>query len=94
MESNSLGSLCASDSQDLFEPARLHWEGGLHGEKKTQEAKPMVVIRRGDYSDWTNLWLVKIHRNSTIENMLAFQKKSSQDTKNFESMTEKISMRI
>ena len=73
MESNSLGSLCASDSQDLFEPARLHWEGGLHGEKKMQEAKPTVVIKRGDYSDWTNLCLVKIQRKSEIENMLAFK---------------------
>ena len=70
MKSNSLGLLCVTEAHHNFGPARLHWEGGVMGERKIQEAKPMIKICPGNCVDWTNLCLNKIQRNACLDMLL------------------------
>ena len=69
VKSNSLGILsCTSTHQDMG-PALLHWEGGWEGERKIQQLKPLLSIKRSN-TDWTRIALRKIHQHNTLVWML------------------------
>jgi len=55
-KSNSLGTLSAAKAHRCLGPAFLWWEGGWAGERKIQNAKPQLGIKRAT-ADWRTLVL-------------------------------------
>ena len=65
MKSNSLGLLAVADAHDYFGSASMNWEGGEEGERKIQQVKPHMGIRRKTAA-WQKLALEKIYTSDTI----------------------------
>ena len=57
VKSNSLEMLAAAQSHIFHGPAMLHWEGGWHGERKIQQVKPLLHIKRSN-ADWPTIALL------------------------------------
>jgi hypothetical protein len=69
VKSNSLGILAAADAHDYFGPAILNWEGGFGGERKIQDVKPLLGIRRSN-AKWESIVMTKLYQQETIQWML------------------------
>ena len=69
VKANSLGILsCVRTHLDMG-PAVLHWEGGWEGERKIQQLKPLLHIKRSN-TDWPRITLKKIYQLHSLEWML------------------------
>ena len=66
VKSNSLGILAVADAHDYFGSAAMNWEDGEEGERKIQEAKPHMGIRRKN-ALWQKTALQKIYTSDTID---------------------------
>lgn len=69
VKSNSLGILSAADSHHYLGPAVLHWEGGYGGERKIQEVKPLLSIKR-ENANWQQITLRRLYQLDTIAKLL------------------------
>jgi hypothetical protein len=69
VKSNSLGVLSAADSHNYLGPAVLHWEGGYGGERKIQEVKPLLSIKR-ENANWQQITLRRLYQLDTIAKLL------------------------
>jgi hypothetical protein len=69
VKSNSLGILSVARSHNIFGPLLLNWEGGYHGERKIQEVKPLLGIKR-ENSDWQSITLRRLYQMETIKRIL------------------------
>ena len=69
VKSNSLGILACDSTHTDMGPAVLHWEGGWEGERKIQQLKPLLHIKRSN-TDWPRLTLKKIYQLDSLEWML------------------------
>ena len=78
VKSNSLGILAAGESHHYHGPTILHWEGGYAGERKIQEVKPLLFIKR-EYANWQVITLRRLYQHETIKKILA---KIPNNTKN------------
>ena len=65
LKSNSLGILGAADSHHLHGSTILHWEGGYAGERKIQEVKPLLTIKR-ENANWQLITLQRLYQLDTI----------------------------
>lgn len=68
-KSNSLGILDAAESHHFHGPAMLHWEGSFAGERKIQEVKPLLSIKRENVQ-WQNITLTRLYQLETIKKIL------------------------
>ena len=69
VKSNSLGMLSCAVAHDDMGPALLHWEGGYSGERKIQQMKPLLHIKRSN-TDWTRITMRKLYQQDTLEWMM------------------------
>ena len=69
VKSNSLGILSCAKAHEEMGPALLHWEGGWEGERKIQQVKPMLTIKRST-ANWTMITMRKLYQYDTLEWML------------------------
>ena len=69
VKSNSLGLLVAANTHSYHGPATLNWEGGWHGERKIQQAKPLLHIKRTNV-DWQTITLRRLYQHETIQRLL------------------------
>ena len=69
VKSNSLGLLVAANTHSYHGPATLNWEGGWHGERKIQQVKPLLHIKRSN-ADWQTITLRRLYQHETIQRML------------------------
>ena len=70
VKSNSLGLMAAAEAHAYFGPAVLNWEGGFTGERKIQDVKPLLGIRRSN-SEWESIVLTRLYQQETIDWMLS-----------------------
>jgi len=68
-KSNSLGILAVAESHRYLGPAMLHWEGGWAGERKIQQAKPLLGIKRAT-ADWQRIVLENLWRDNTLSSLI------------------------
>ena len=68
MKSNSLGILSVAKAHEHFGPLLLNWEGGYAGERKIQEVKPLLSIKR-ENADWEKITLRAHYQLETITNI-------------------------
>ena len=69
VKSNSLGILACASSHATMGPAILHWEGGFAGERKIQQVKPLLSIKRAT-ADWNTITLRKLYQHDTLNWMM------------------------
>ena len=69
VKSNSLGLLVAANTHSYHGPATLNWEGGWHGERKIQQVKPLLHIKRSSV-DWQTITLRRLYQHETIQRLL------------------------
>ena len=69
VKSNSLGLLAVADAHDYFGSAAMNWEGGEEGERKIQDVKPTMGIRRKNTA-WQSLCMQKIYTQDSIDWLL------------------------
>ena len=69
VKSNSLGLLVAANTHSYHGPATLNWEGGWHGERKIQQMKPLLHIKRSN-ADWQTITLRRLYQHETIQRLL------------------------
>lgn len=69
-KSNSLGVIAAAQAHDYFGPAILHWEGGFSGERKIQEVKPMLGIKR-ENAKWEKIVMRRAYQNGAMDWLLS-----------------------
>ena len=69
VKSNSLGILSVAKSHNEFGPLILNWEGGYAGERKIQEVKPHLKIKRIN-ADWERISLTKYYQLQTINKIM------------------------
>jgi hypothetical protein len=69
VKSNSLGILSVSESHEYFGPAILHWEGGYSGERKIQEVKPLLSIKRSN-ANWQQITLRRLYQLDSLTKLL------------------------
>ena len=69
VKSNSLGFLVAANTHSYHGPATLNWEGGWHGERKIQQVKPLLHIKRSNL-DWQTITLCRLYQHETIQRLL------------------------
>lgn len=68
-KSNSLGILSAAKAHRYLGPAFLWWEGGWAGERKIQDAKPQLGIKRAT-ADWRSLVLQYLWQRDTLSALM------------------------
>ena len=68
-KSNSLGILAVAEAHHYLGPAMLHWEGGWAGERKIQQAKPLLSIKRAT-ADWRRIVLENLWRENTLSGLI------------------------
>jgi len=68
-KSNSLGILAVAEAHRYLGPAMLHWEGGWAGERKIQQAKPLLSIKRAT-ADWRRIVLENLWRENTLSGLI------------------------
>jgi hypothetical protein len=78
VKSNSLGILSVAKAHDHFGPLILNWEGGYAGERKIQDVKPLLSIKR-DNADWEKITLRAHYQLETITNLLEKMKSKKGD---------------
>ena len=66
VKSNSLGLLAAVEAHEYFGPAILNWEGGFTGERKIQDVKPLLGIRRSN-TEWESIVMKRLYQQETID---------------------------
>ena len=66
---NSLELLVAANTHSYHGPATLNWEGGWHGERKIQQVKPLLHIKRSNV-DWKTITLHRLYQHETIQRLL------------------------
>ena len=66
MKANSLGILDAAAAHEYFGPAQLYWEGGYAGERKIQDVRPLLSIKRSN-ADWETIALKRLYQYETID---------------------------
>lgn len=69
VKSNSLGILSVADAHQAFGPLVLNWEGGYSGERKIQEVKPLLSIKR-ENTDWQRITLQRLYQLEAISKIL------------------------
>ena len=69
LKSNSLGLLVAANTHSYHGPATLNWEGGWHGERKIQQVKPLLHIKKTNV-DWQTITLRRLYQHETIQRLL------------------------
>ena len=69
VKSNSLGLLVAAKTHSYHGPAKLNWEGGWHGERKIQQVKPLLHIKRSN-ADWPTITLRRLYQHETKQRLL------------------------
>ena len=69
VKSNSLGLLVAANTHSYHGPTTLNWEGGWHGERKIQQVKPLLHIKRINV-DWQTITLCRLYQHETIPRLL------------------------
>ena len=69
VKSYSLGLLVATNTHSYHGPATLNWEGGWHGERKNQQVKPLLHIKRSNV-DWQTITLHRMYQHETIQRLL------------------------
>jgi hypothetical protein len=69
IKSNSLGIMSVAKSHNVFGPLILNWEGGYSGERKIQEIKPFLGIKRVNV-EWEKISLTKYYQLQTITRIL------------------------
>jgi hypothetical protein len=69
VKSNSLGLIGVADAHDYFGSAAMNWEGGEEGERKIQQVKPQMGIRRRNAA-WQKISMQKIYTNDSIDWLL------------------------
>lgn len=57
--------LAVADAHDYFGSAAMNWEGGEEGERKIQQVKPQMGIRRRNAA-WQKISMQKIYTNDSI----------------------------
>ena len=70
VKSNSLGLIAAAEAHEYFGPAVLNWEGGFTGERKIQDVKPFLGIRRSN-AKWESIVMTKLYQQETIDWMIS-----------------------
>lgn len=81
VKSNSLGLLAAAEAHAYFGPAILNWEGGFTGERKIQNVKPLLGIRRSN-AKWESIVLTRLYRMETIDWMINRYESEGKDKHN------------
>jgi hypothetical protein len=66
VKANSLGILDAAAAHEYFGPAQLYWEGGYAGERKIQDVRPLLSIKRSN-ADWETIALKRLYQYETID---------------------------
>ena len=66
VKSDSLGLLVVANTHSYHGPATLNWEGGWHGERKIQQVKPLLHIKRSN-DDWQTITLRRLYQHKTIQ---------------------------
>ena len=69
VKSNFLGLLVAANTHSYHGPATLNWEGVWHGERKIQQVKPLLHIKRSN-SEWQTIMLYRLYQHKTIQRLL------------------------
>ena len=69
VKSNSLGLLVAANTHSYHGPTTINWEGGWHGERKIQQVKPLLHIKRSNV-DWQTITLRQLYQHETIQRLL------------------------
>ena len=69
VKSNSLGLLVGANTHSYHGPATLNWEGGWHGERKIQQVKPLLHIKRSNV-EWQTITLRRLYQHETIQRLL------------------------
>jgi hypothetical protein len=69
VKSNSLGILSATECHNYLGPAILHWEGGFSGERKIQEVKPLLSIKRSNVN-WEQITLRRLYQLDSMTKLL------------------------
>jgi hypothetical protein len=61
--------MSVAKSHKRFGPLILNWEGGYSGERKIQEIKPLLSIKR-ENADWQRIALQRLYQLETIKKIL------------------------
>ena len=69
VKSNSLELLVAANTHSYHGPTTLNWEGGWHGERKIQQVKALLHIKRSN-ADWQTITLHRLYQHETIQRLL------------------------
>ena len=69
VKSNSLGILSVANFHKELGPLILNWEGGYSGEKKIQEVKPLLKIKRINVH-WQRISLTKYYQSQAIDKIM------------------------
>jgi hypothetical protein len=69
VKSNSLGILSVAKFHNEFGPLILNWEGGYAGERKIQEVKPLLGIKRIN-AEWEKISMKKYYQSQSINNIV------------------------
>jgi hypothetical protein len=69
VKGNSLGILGVAKAHDHFGPLLINWEGGYAGERKIQEVKPLLSIKR-ENAEWEMITLKAHYQLETLTNLL------------------------
>ena len=78
VKSNSLGLFVADNTHSYHGPTTLNWEGGWHGERKIQQGKPLLHIKRSN-AEWLTITLRRLYQHKTIQRLLDDCVKEEQD---------------
>ena len=78
--------MSVAKSHNEFGPIILNWEGGYAGERKIQEVKPLLGIKRIN-ADWEKITMRKYYQSKTINKIMEYtqqqilpQSKKSRET--------------
>lgn len=69
VKSNALGIMSVATMHNEFGPLILNWEGGYAGERKIQDVKPLLGIKR-ENADWQRIALRRLYYLETIEKIV------------------------
>lgn len=78
VKGNSLGILAVARAHEHFGPLLLNWEGGYAGERKMQEVKPLLSIKR-ENADWEKITLRSHYQLETLTHLLDIMQPSDEN---------------
>ena len=79
VKSNFLGLLVAANTHSYHGPTTVNWEGGWHGERKIQQVKPLLHIKRSN-ADWQTITLCWLYQHETIQRLLDEEEQKENQT--------------